>query len=680
MSPHPTRPTALRAALAAALALACASGGAPSGTPGGASATRGASERNADELVVVDCLLPGTVRQLGRGLTYQAPRRAAKLTAGECAMRGGEYTAYDRASMAASLQVWLPAAQSGDAEAQTYVGEIYEKGIGGQPDYAAAASWYRKAADQGWAPAQINLGQLYELGLGVEKDPAQALNWYRRASGLEEFVTAGEVEGLRRELATSSAEVERLRALLEKQERELRTLRQKLEQKEDRAAAESRALEEARRRLAAASGESERTAGRAEVAAREAELERQRTEIAQLRGEIERLRADAERERARVEESSSGEAIALAGPSIQVVDPKLAIARGSAPAVGLVRPAREREVVGRVEAPAGLLSLRVNDLENPVGADGVFRTTLRIREEGTRVTIVAIDNQGKRASREFVLRPEKTEREGGALAGDSAAGPLLEAPERPDIEFGRYYALVIGNNDYRSLPKLETAMADARAVSQLLEDEYGFEVTSLYDATRYDVMAALNDLRGRLKPRDNLLVYYAGHGELDRVNRRGYWLPVDAEAESPANWISSVQITDMLNAMQARKVLVVADSCYSGALTDSSFAQLDSARSEQEREAWLEKMVAKRSRTALTSGGLAPVLDSADGGGHSVFAKAFIEVLIDNEDVLPGQRLFKEISARTTVAARGRTGEVPQYAPIRFSGHESGDFFFVPGG
>ena len=96
--------------------------------------------------------------------------------------------------------------------------------------------------------------------------------------------------------------------------------------------------------------------------------------------------------------------------------------------------------------------------------------------------------------------------------------------------------------------------------------------------------------------------------------------------------------------------------------------------------AWQRAMVEKRSRTALTSGGVAPVLD-AGGGEHSIFAKAFIDILGANDEVIEGQRLFQEISARVTWAAEAKRFEqLPQYAPIKFGGHESGDFFFVPKG
>ncbi|MFZ5913858.1 MAG: caspase family protein, partial [Pseudomonadota bacterium] len=168
------------------------------------------------------------------------------------------------------------------------------------------------------------------------------------------------------------------------------------------------------------------------------------------------------------------------------------------------------------------------------------------------------------------------------------------------------------------------------------------------------------------------------HGDLDRINQRGNWLPVDAEPDSTANWISNIQITDILNAMSARQILLVVDSCYSGTLTRAGLARLESGMSPAVRGKWIEKMAEKRSRVVLTSGGVAPVLDGG-GGAHSVFARAFLNVLGENTGVLEGQKLFQIVSAQ--VAASSATAEfeqVPQYAPIKYAGHEAGDFFLVP--
>lgn len=73
---------------------------------------------NADELLVVDCLLPGQIRRLGRQLTFLGARRAIKTTARDCEICGGEYVAYDRATYQTALKVWQPLAEKGDAAAQ----------------------------------------------------------------------------------------------------------------------------------------------------------------------------------------------------------------------------------------------------------------------------------------------------------------------------------------------------------------------------------------------------------------------------------------------------------------------------------------------------------------------------------------------------------------------------------
>jgi hypothetical protein len=251
-------------------------------------------------------------------------------------------------------------------------------------------------------------------------------------------------------------------------------------------------------------------------------------------------------------------------------------------------------------------------------------------------------------------------------------GLLLVPPATAAVEggFGRYHALVIGNNDYRNLPKLETAVGDAEAVAEVLRRKYGFEVQLMRNATRTDILRALNQYRAGLTEEDNLLVYYAGHGWLDRQSSTGFWQPVDADADDDLNWIANDDLTRRFNAMSARHVMVIADSCYSGTLVRSAKSELPTGA---EREAWLARMAAKRSRTAIVSGGLEPVVD-AGRGGHSVFASALIEALDGNTEAIEGQSLFQQISRPVVVNA----DQTPEFSDIRKAGHEGGAFIFVP--
>ena len=233
------------------------------------------------------------------------------------------------------------------------------------------------------------------------------------------------------------------------------------------------------------------------------------------------------------------------------------------------------------------------------------------------------------------------------------------------IDFGDYHALVIGNNDYKNLPDLKTAIGDANAVADALRDTYGYKVRLLTDATRADIIEALDQYREELKERDNLLIYYAGHGWLDEDTGRGYWLPTDAKRNRRTNWVSNATITDTLKSLQAKHVMVVADSCYSGTLTRGAGVKLRGAN-------YWKRMAVKRTRVVLTSGGLEPVADSA-GGGHSPFAKAFIEALTANNAVMDGTQLFSKIRRRVMVAAE----QTPEYSDARSAGHDGGDLLFV---
>jgi uncharacterized caspase-like protein len=240
--------------------------------------------------------------------------------------------------------------------------------------------------------------------------------------------------------------------------------------------------------------------------------------------------------------------------------------------------------------------------------------------------------------------------------------------DRTGIGAGKFYALVIGNNRYRGFPQLLTASADARLVGDLLRGKYGFKVDVLENASRHDIINALSRLRRTATEADSVLVYYAGHGMLDEKTGRGYWLPVDAEADNTANWISSHDIADLTAAMDARHALIVADSCFSGALTRAGLGiALD------EPGGLLQRLAAERSRTVLTSGGLEPVLD-AGAGKHSIFARAFVDALTENQQPLEAARLFIGLRERVSRAA----AQTPQYSPLYDAGHHGGDFVFVP--
>ncbi|HUO81014.1 MAG TPA: caspase family protein [Steroidobacteraceae bacterium] len=501
------------------------------------------------DLEIVDCLLPPQVRQLGN-TSYLAARRPIRTTTSDCRIRGGEYVAYDRADYKSALHVWMDAATAGDPEAMTNVGEIYERGLGGTPNYEAAAIWYQKAADKGYSRALFDLGTLYEQGQGVDKDPVKALNLYRQAWGLPadnlmfESAARRQQEELRAELSRTVAE----------KDQQVEVLKKQLE----------RAEADLKKRQATS------PAAPAAPTASSAEVETLRRLVEQL--EVEKMAAQ-----------------------------------------------KKLGAVAQTRAPAAATAVAPLD-------------------------------------------------------------PKAMARVAKGLDFGRYYALIIGNQNYSALENLKTPRADVERIARVLKDKYGFTVQVLEDANDVAVLKALNDFNKVLKPNDNLLVYYAGHGYRlpSATGTSGFWLPVNADPPpTDTFWIPNEQITGHLGRIEARRVLVVADSCYAGLLsTEPSFLFLgDGAQFSLD---YVKFKLPKRSRLLLTSGGDEPVLDTG-GGGYSVFAKAFADVLDENAELLPSPALFAQVQARVKVAAaRLQFKQVPEFKSIKGAGHEVGDFFFVP--
>jgi len=724
-----------------------------------AKATEGFAIQDTNKLFVVDCLLPGQVRKLGSQMTYISQRRPIRTTAADCEVRGGEYVAYDRANYASALKVWLPKAKEGDASAQLYVGEIFEKGLGEQVDYQAAAQWYEKAANQGNFQAQLNLGHLYEKGLGVPQNTETAMRWYRKSAGLDEaglqFTPAIDAEAIQSKQAAADNEIAALREEVAQSRKEADTLRQQLkstqaqalEQQENLRRAQDE-LEALRNRLqqqksAAPTGSSEITALENELRLKEQQLKTQQAKLGSLTKTLsaERKRMERELEIARNQKTpakepdqaqnvlenslnqkienyqaqsaeltlwlTSGKKIDRAqidtrklalqqqareiaslkekldqqtpvqlalgdGPSIELLEPSVTVTRGI-PSIQFALGEARKNLVGRITTKAGLSKVLLNDKPIKVDADGQFQTEVELKNSETLVRIVATDKRNKTSDLSVRL-----------LAAAGSDQPSYASNNMPDvrrmgnIQFGKFYALIIGNNDYATYPDLKTPAADAKSLEVLLRERYGFKTKLLLNANRHTMMSALNELNQKLTAQDNLLIYYAGHGEIDPKSKSAYWLPVDAETGNTANWISSNSITEYLSIMPARHIMVVADSCYSGALTGSAVAKLPEGMDAAKRERWLKAMNTRKARTVLTSGGVKPVMDRG-GGEHSVFANAFLKVLRSNKRVIEDYDIFRDVVNQVRASAsRAGFEQTPQYAPLQHAGHEGSPFFFVP--
>lgn len=677
-----------------------------------------------EDLLIVDCLLPPQVHQLGSSITYLSRRQPLRTSAAMCAIRGGEYVAYDRADFNSALSVWQPLAERGDPQAQTYVGEIYENGLGTRESYEKAAYWYQRAVDQGFARAKINLGYLHESGQGVDRDLIKALNLYRDAAGFTpqelEFVSSIEkadraaikadsvllkdhAQQLQQQLASTqhqftalqetisekNQQVIELQARIKQQLVSVNATKPKLPESTADQPGNSKTAEnnESENLLAEALKEKDNKIAR--LTSLLAEKTRKEKILRELKNQLNDRVAELDQNKVllnRVQEELHQTAQSLSlyrqdaadepvgnDLTIDIIDPPVLLTR-SYPIL-TVNPEHPVDIIGKVNPVESLFALRINGTEQATTKNGLFHYT-RADTSADDINIVAIDKIGN--STRLALKVGMQNTDIPKSVANAVKTQSQTQPSISSLDFGRYTALIIGNNDYQHLGNLKTAHNDAQVIEQVLREQYGFKTELLIDANRQTMLSALDRLRVTLTDRDNLIIYYAGHGDLDD-DGHGYWLPVDADPQNTDKWISNKAIARSVDAISAKHVLVLADSCFSGTLTRTSIARPLPEVGTEQKYKWLQAVSNSRVRTALSSGGIKPVLDGSTHSEHSLFAGVLIDTLMQNEGIVEAYRVFLDVQRGVSLAAAAiNIDQVPQYSPIKHTGHEAGEFLFVP--
>lgn len=237
------------------------------------------------------------------------------------------------------------------------------------------------------------------------------------------------------------------------------------------------------------------------------------------------------------------------------------------------------------------------------------------------------------------------------------------------VEYSFYaaknYAVLIGNEKYDdpTLVELSEPIKDVTELYNTLTKEYNFEagnVTLLKNPTKADIIGTLHQLRSKIQPSDNLLIFYAGHGYWDEGMGVGYWLPKDANKNNPVNWIPNTDLTNYLGAIKTKHTLLIADACFSGGIfkTRSAFSATYA----------VEMLYQLNSRKAITSGYLTEVPDK------SVFFQYLLKNLKENtSEYLSAEELFSKMR----MAVINNSEIVPQFGTIQNVGDEGGDFIFM---
>ncbi len=233
----------------------------------------------------------------------------------------------------------------------------------------------------------------------------------------------------------------------------------------------------------------------------------------------------------------------------------------------------------------------------------------------------------------------------------------------------RNHLLVIGVDEYdQGFPKLNNTVIDAKRFARILQEKYDFEennITALYnsDATVDNILDAFSSLRS-LTENDNLIFYFAGHGEIEKATERGYWIPYKARYKKKGSYLNNVEVQDFIATCGARHILGIVDSCYSGSLFKTRSGSVDPE---------INRYYTRKSRFLMTSGLLEPVPDGRPGQ-HSPFAAALLSELENNRiPCLRGIDLWRKIEPLIL----RESGGTPVYKALEKVGHLEGEYFFM---
>jgi len=242
------------------------------------------------------------------------------------------------------------------------------------------------------------------------------------------------------------------------------------------------------------------------------------------------------------------------------------------------------------------------------------------------------------------------------------------------------WAAIIGIDDYVNWQKLRYAAHDALGVKDLLIEKYNFKPDHIFtllngQATRQNILSLLGDKLANpnmVQHEDRVLVFYAGHGATRKLasgRELGYIIPVDADLTNyEGSAISMTNFQDISEAVPAKHVLFVMDSCYSG-------LALMRGGGVQPSQNYLNEVSRREARQMFTAGGADQQVADNGPNGHSVFTWTLLQGLDGRADLNgDGVITATELAAYVAPAVSALAHQTPAFGNL--PGTEGGDFIF----
>jgi hypothetical protein len=344
-------------------------------------------------------------------------------------------------------------------------------------------------------------------------------------------------------------------------------------------------------------------------------------------------------------------------PLVVITEPDVDLKRGFK-----IVKTKKIPVRGKVTDKDGIYEVLINGVDATVKEDGTFYANVPLKIGSNELIVKATDIKQASSTKRFTIKRKSPD-------VDVDTNPVVINKEKKlDVGFGKYYALIIGVSDYNdasNVPDLEgLPTKDAKDLKDVLVSQYSFEeedVTLLNDnPTENQILREFVKLKKKVTNKDNVLIFFAGHGIYDEATETGSWLPSDADPEYGLNMISNSTIKDYIKGINSKHTLLISDACFSGSIFKT--------RSYKAAPKSITRKFELPSRKAITSGTLKTVPNK------SVFLKYLINRLKNNDQLyLTARKIFDKIEE----PVMNNSKNVPQYGTIQEVGDEGGDFIFI---
>lgn len=319
---------------------------------------------------------------------------------------------------------------------------------------------------------------------------------------------------------------------------------------------------------------------------------------------------------------------------------------------GIEKDEVKLKVMGTAKDESGIKSVTINGQPvNLLEEDGGFMASIPMKSGNNVLKIVATDKQDNIDSLTWNTDPAERKAE-------QSAAPAAK---------GTNYAVLIAEEDYAdtTIVKLQYPVRDARKLLTTLTTRYTFDtqhVDTLFNRSREDIVETIIARCKMLGTNDNLLIFYAGHGDtthnkIDSVE--GYLVPVTAKKGKTSYYISPENIYKALYNSNGKHILVMLDACYSGTFTRNAKDSLVSGGIEDQQKV--------ASRKIMTSGSVEAVPDK------SKFIRYLTDILEENnQPALSAKDIWNFVSTGVSVSKSTN----PQYVPFKDLGDRGGSFIF----